>query len=184
MPCAARWPRELAQLRDDISRLMQAAVDAGTEALEDGDAVVISGERKLLDRDRHHLGHGPSAQDVRAFRKKTDLLQLPDSIQPRAEVQIYIGGDSQLVPLEEVPVITRLRRRWQGGRYAGRDRPHRMSYERVILIVDITARLLSNALSHNSQIIRRSLRGTAWLARYPRVPCVRVQVFVARTFPA
>ena len=40
---------ELAQLREDISRLMQAAVEASAEAAEDGDAVVISGERKLLD---------------------------------------------------------------------------------------------------------------------------------------
>src|SRR3546814_15829962 len=40
---------ELSSLQVDISRLMQAAVDAGTSAPDSDDSVVISGESKLLD---------------------------------------------------------------------------------------------------------------------------------------
>lgn len=65
-------------------------------------------------------------------------------------MQIYIGGDSQLVPMDEVTVVTAPY--GVDGQIVGTlgvIGPTRMSYERVIPIVDITARLLSNALSHN-----------------------------------
>jgi heat-inducible transcriptional repressor len=64
-------------------------------------------------------------------------------------VQIYIGGDSQLVPTEDLTVITAPYD--VDGRIVGTlgvIGPTRMAYERVIPIVDITARLLSSALSH------------------------------------
>jgi len=66
-------------------------------------------------------------------------------------VQIYIGGDSQLVPFEDVSVITAPY--GIDGKIVGTlgvIGPTRMAYDRVIPIVDITAKLLSNALSHNS----------------------------------
>jgi heat-inducible transcriptional repressor len=143
---------ELAQLRDDISRLMQAAVDAGTEAVEDGDAVVISGELKLLDVTDIASDMDRLRKMFALFEKKTDLLQLLDVSSRAQGVQIYIGGDSQLVPLEEVSVITAPY--GVDGKVVGTlgvIGPTRMSYERVIPIVDITARLLSNALSHHTK---------------------------------
>ncbi len=140
---------ELAQLREDISRLMQAAVEASAEAAEDGDAMVISGERKLLDVTDIASDMDRLRKMFSLFEKKTDLLQLLDVSSRAQGVQIYIGGDSQLVPMEEVSVITALRGGRQGGGHAGVIGPTRMAYERVIPIVDITARLLSNALSHN-----------------------------------
>ncbi|HTJ99964.1 MAG TPA: heat-inducible transcriptional repressor HrcA [Bordetella sp.] len=141
---------ELGQLRDDISRLMQAAVEAGTEAVEDGDVMVISGERKLLDVTDIASDMDRLRKMFALFEKKTDLLQLLDVSSRAQGVQIYIGGDSQLVPLEEVSVITAPY--GVDGKVVGTlgvIGPTRMSYERVIPIVDITARLLSNALSHN-----------------------------------
>lgn len=97
---------ELAQLRDDISRLMQAAVEAGAEAADDGEAVVISGERKLLDVTDIASDMDRLRKMFSLFEKKTDLLQLLDVSSRAQGVQIYIGGDSQLVPMEEVSVIT------------------------------------------------------------------------------
>lgn len=140
---------ELASLKEDISRLMQTAVEAGTATDDSDDTVVISGESKLLDV-------SDIASDMQRLRKlfslfehKTDLLQLLD-ISTRAQgVQIYIGGDSQLVPLDDVSVITAPY--GVDGKIVGTlgvIGPSRMAYERVIPIVDITARLLSNALSH------------------------------------
>ena len=69
---------ELAQLRDDISRLMQAAVEAGAEAADDGEAVVISGERKLLDVTDIASDMDRLRKMFSLFEKKTDLLQLLD----------------------------------------------------------------------------------------------------------
>ena len=84
------------------------------------------------------------------FEKKTELLQLLDVSSRAQGVQIYIGGDSQLVPMEDLSVITAPYQ--VDGRIVGTlgvIGPTRMAYERVIPIVDITARLLSNALSHS-----------------------------------
>jgi len=141
---------ELAQLRDDISKLMQAAVEAGTEAADDGDTVVISGERKLLEVTDITSDMDRLRKMFSLFEKKTDLLQLLDMSSRAQGVQIYIGGDSQLIPFEEVSIITAPY--GVDGKVVGTlgvIGPTRMAYERVIPIVDITARLLSNALSHN-----------------------------------
>jgi len=141
---------ELAQLRDDISRLMQAAVEAGAEAAEDGDDVIISGERKLLDVTDIASDMDRLRKMFALFEQKTDLLQLLDTSSRAQGVQIYIGGESKLLPMEEVSVITAPY--GVDGRVIGTlgvIGPTRMAYERVIPIVDITARLLSNAFSHN-----------------------------------
>ena len=66
-------------------------------------------------------------------------------------MQIFIGGDSQLMPVDEMSVVTAPY--GVNGKVVGTlgvIGPTRMAYERVIPIVDITAKLLSNALSHGS----------------------------------
>jgi heat-inducible transcriptional repressor len=141
---------ELAQLREDISKLMEAAVEAGAEAADDGDAMVISGERKLLEVTDIASDMDRLRKMFSLFEKKTDLLQLLDMSSRAQGVQIYIGGDSQLMPVEDVSIITAPY--GVDGNVVGTlgvIGPTRMAYERVIPIVDITARLLSNALSHN-----------------------------------
>jgi len=86
------------------------------------------------------------------FEQKTELLHLLDVSTKAQGVQIYIGGDSALVPLEDVSIVTAPY--GVDGKVVGTlgvIGPSRMAYERVIPIVDITARLLSNALSSNPQ---------------------------------
>lgn len=143
--------RELATLRDDISKLMEAAVDAGSEAMSEQDNVVISGERNLLEVADLASNMERLRKLFAVFDKRTDLLQLLD-VTSRAEgVQIFIGGDSNLVPLDEMSVVTAPYE--VDGKVVGTlgvIGPTRMAYERVIPIVDITARLLSNALSQAS----------------------------------
>jgi heat-inducible transcriptional repressor len=139
---------ELSDLRREMAELMEAAVQAGAEAVDSGDSVVISGERNLI-------GVNDLAADMdklRAlfdlFEHKTRLMQLLD-VSGRAQgVQIYIGGDSRLVPLDEMSLVVAPYQ--VDGRVVGTlgvIGPTRMAYERVIPIVDITAKLLSNALS-------------------------------------
>jgi heat-inducible transcriptional repressor len=84
------------------------------------------------------------------FEQKTGLMQLLDVSSKASGVQIYIGGESTLVPLDDMSVVTAPY--MQNGRIVGTlgvIGPTRMAYERVIPIVDITSRLLSNALSQN-----------------------------------
>ncbi len=141
---------DLARLQEDMSKLMQAAVEAGAEAADEVEKVVISGERKLLDINELASDMDRLRKTFSMFEKKTDLLQLLDVSNRAQGVQIYIGGDSSLVPTEDISVITAPY--GVDGRIVGTlgvIGPTRMSYERVIPIVDITARLLSNALSHN-----------------------------------
>ena len=142
---------ELQDLRRDMSQLMQAAVEAGSVAEdEDDDHVYISGERKLLEVDDLASSMDKLRRLFDVFEHKTSLLQLLDVSSHAQGVQIFIGGESQLVPLEDMAVITAPYE--VDGQIVGTlgvIGPTRMAYERVIPIVDITARLLSSALSQN-----------------------------------
>ncbi|MDP1647799.1 MAG: heat-inducible transcriptional repressor HrcA [Rubrivivax sp.] len=144
-----RLKSEVDALRVEIAALMQAAVQAGTEAMADSsDNVVVSGERNLLDV--QDLGHDMSSlrRLFGIFEQKTELMRLLD-VSSRAEgVRIYIGGESQVVPFEALSVVTAPYE--VDGRIVGTlgvIGPTRMPYERMIQIVDITARLVGNALS-------------------------------------
>jgi len=146
----ARLQTELRQLRDDMGRLMQTAVEAGSEAMSDhSDDMVISGERNLLVSDLSS-NMGSLRQMFDMFEQKTGLMQLLDVSSKATGVQIFIGGESKLVPMEEMSVVTAPYE--MNGRIVGTlgvIGPTRMAYERVIPIVDITAKLLSNALSQH-----------------------------------
>ena len=146
----ARVTGELRQLRDDMSRLMQAAVEAGSEAMADhSDDMVISGERNLLSVADLSSNMTSLRQMFDMFEQKTGLMQLLDVSSKATGVQIFIGGESNLVPMDEMSVVTAPYE--VNGKIVGTlgvIGPTRMAYERVIPIVDITAKLLSNALSH------------------------------------
>jgi heat-inducible transcriptional repressor len=146
-----RMQGELRQLRDDMGRLMQAAVEAGSEAMADSaEDMVISGERNLLSVSDLSSNMSSLRQMFDMFEQKTGLMQLLDVSSKASGVQIFIGGESTLVPMDEMSVVTAPYT--SNGRIVGTlgvIGPTRMAYERVIPIVDITSRLLSNALSHN-----------------------------------
>ena len=85
------------------------------------------------------------------FEQKTGLMQLLDISNRAQGVQIFIGGESGLSHLDDCSVITaRYEVDGQLVGSVGVIGPTRMAYERVIPIVDLTARLLTSALSgHN-----------------------------------
>jgi heat-inducible transcriptional repressor len=144
-----RLKHEIEALRGEIAILMQAAVQAGTEVLaESTEQVVVSGERKLLDVPAFGNDMGSLRKLFDVFEQKTELMRLLD-VSSRAEgVRIYIGGESHVVPFEELSVVTAPYE--VDGRIVGTlgvIGPTRMAYERMIQIVDITARLVGNALS-------------------------------------
>lgn len=142
---------DLSSLQHDISRLMQAAVEAGSTEPDYTEAVVISGESKLLNVSEMVADMDKLRHLFDLFEKKTDWLHLLDVSRRAQGVQIYIGGDSNLVPLDEVSVVTAPY--GVDGQVVGTlgvIGPSRMAYHKVIPIVDITARMLSNALSYNA----------------------------------
>lgn len=147
----SRLQSELRQLRDDMTRLMQAAVEAGSNAMaENTDDVVISGEKNLLSVTDLASNMNSLRKLFELFEQKTGLMQLLDMSSKANGVQIFIGGESQLVPVEDMSIVTapyEVRGKIVGT--LGVIGPTRMAYERVIPIVDITAKLLSNALSQN-----------------------------------
>ena len=146
-----RLQGELRQLRDDMGSLMQAAVEAGSEAMADhSDDMVISGERNLLSVSDLSSNMHSLRQMFDMFEQKTGLMQLLDVSSKATGVQIFIGGESNLVPMDEMSVVTAPYE--VNGKIVGTlgvIGPTRMAYERVIPIVDITAKLLSSALSHH-----------------------------------
>ncbi|MFM9433827.1 heat-inducible transcriptional repressor [Janthinobacterium sp. CG_23.3] len=146
-----RLQGELRQLRDDMGRLMQAAVEAGSEAMADNsDDMVISGERNLLSVSDLSSNMSSLRQMFDMFEQKTGLMQLLDVSSKATGVQIFIGGESNLVPMDEMSVVTAPYE--VNGKIVGTlgvIGPTRMAYERVIPIVDITAKLLSSALSQH-----------------------------------
>ena len=145
----ARIKTEIDALRGEIATLMQAAVELGGEAMaESTEQVVVSGERNLLAVQDfgHDMGSLRKLFDL--FEQKTQLLRLLD-VSTRAEgVRIFIGGESGVVPYEELSVVSApYENKGQVVGTLGVIGPTRMAYDRMIQIVDITSRLVSNALS-------------------------------------
>jgi heat-inducible transcriptional repressor len=154
--------RPLAEVRQVLLAAMQQDNEAMQQAMRNAMAMarqmfaegpdaepelVVSGESNLLDV--------PELGDVRklrrlfnAFSTKRDLLHLVDHCLRSNGVQIFIGGESGYPVLEECSVVAAPYQ--VDGRIVGMlgvVGPTRMSYEHVIPIVDVTARLLGGALS-------------------------------------
>ncbi|KQV99942.1 heat-inducible transcriptional repressor HrcA [Rhizobacter sp. Root1221] len=143
-----RLKSEVDALRGEIAALMQAAVLAGSEADDSQEQVVISGERNLLTVQDFSSDMGSLRKLFDLFEQKTQLMRLLD-VSSRAEgVRIYIGGESRVVPFEELSVVSAPYE--VNGQIVGTlgvIGPTRMAYDRMIQIVDITSRLVTNALS-------------------------------------
>ena len=121
-----RLKHEVDALRGEIAALMQAAVQAGTEALaESSDNVVVSGERNLLGVQDFGNDMGQPAPAVRPVRAEDRADAPAGRDQPRRRrahlhrrrepggaVRGAVGGDRAL------------RGRRPHRRHAGRDRPH------------------------------------------------------------
>jgi heat-inducible transcriptional repressor len=146
-----RLQSEVHQLHHDITALMAAAVAAGDEAIaRKQEGYVISGERNLLHVQDFSTDMNRLRKLFNVFEQKTDLLRLLDAGRSAPGVHIFVGSESGLAELDECSVVS--------ASYASDGQvigtlavvgPKRMDYEKVVPIVDITAKLLSNALSQH-----------------------------------
>jgi heat-inducible transcriptional repressor len=146
-----RMQTELHQLQHELTALMSAAMAASDAAIaRKQEDYVISGERNLLHSNDLSANMNQLRGLFNMFEKKTELLQLLDASRHAPGVHIFVGQESGLQGLDECSVIT--------APYTAHNQiigtlavigPKRMDYERVVPIVDVTAKLLSNALSQH-----------------------------------
>jgi len=140
---------EVESLRSEIASLMAAAVTMNSEAAAEAqDEVVISGERNLLKLSDFSSDMGNLRRAFELFEQKAQIMRLLDIAGQAEGVRIFIGGESQVVPFEELSIVSAPYE--VDGKLVGTlgvIGPTRMAYDRMIQIVDITARLVGQALS-------------------------------------
>jgi heat-inducible transcriptional repressor len=144
-----RLNEELHEIRQDLISLMSIALAASDQAVTEGnEQYVISGERNLLAAQDLSQDMSRMRQLFELFERKTSLVQILDLSLRGEGVQIFIGGESGVGAPDEVSVVTSPYK--VGGEVVGTVGvigPTRMAYDRVVPIVDVTAKLLSSALS-------------------------------------
>jgi heat-inducible transcriptional repressor len=142
---------EVESLRSEIASLMAAAVTMNSEAAAEAqDEVVIAGERNLLKVSDFSSDMGNLRRAFELFEQKAQIMRLLDIAGQAEGVRIFIGGESQVVPFEELSIVSAPYE--VDGKLVGTlgvIGPTRMAYDRMIQIVDITSKLVSNALSHH-----------------------------------
>jgi heat-inducible transcriptional repressor len=134
-----------------VDQLMQLAIDMAAKAFdvgddEESDGYVVAGETNLLS----------TPNDTEAMRKlfdafsrKRDILHLLDRCLDSEGIQLFIGDESGYEVLGDYSVVTApYRVNGQVAGVLGVIGPTRMAYQRVIPIVDVTARVLGAALDH------------------------------------
>ena len=141
---------ELRETRETLDRMMATALNMADQVLgtaEQGSDYVLTGQTKLMDFSElcnvntlRHL--------FEAFNEKRQLLGLLDQCVENEGVQIFIGEESGYQMLDECSLVTApYSVDGQVVGVLGVIGPTRMAYERVIPIVDATARILSAALN-------------------------------------
>jgi len=145
-----RLREELQRLSSDMSELMSAALEVSNQTASSSAApqYVVRGERNLLEVDDLSSNMARLRELFALFEQRTSLVQLLELSNGADGVQVFIGGESGIATLDECSVVTAPYE--VDGELVGTIGvigPTRMAYERVIPIVDITAKLLSSALS-------------------------------------
>lgn len=141
--------REMAEARERMNEMMCTVVEIAGQALQSeprDDDFVLAGQTNLME-----INDLSNIEKLRhlfeAFNQKRDILHLLEQSFSARGVQIFIGEESGYAVLGECSVVT--------STYSADGRilgvlgvigPTRMEYERVIPIVDLTAKVLGAAL--------------------------------------
>src|SRR5271154_3746222 len=143
--------RQLQETQQHMNQLMQDAIQVAQKVFESKPEeqveYVIAGETNLMGF--AELGNVDRLRRLfEAFNEKHDILRLLDSCLRAQGIQIFIGQESGYHILDDISVVTApymVNNQVVG--VLGIIGPTRMAYERVIPIVDITAKLLGSALN-------------------------------------
>lgn len=141
--------QELQQVKDDVNALMQSAIEMAQQAFTQNsqrDDYVLAGQTNLM-------GFAELSDVERlkklfeSFHKKRDLLHLLEQAISARGVQIFIGEESGYDVLDNCSIVTSpYEADGQILGVLGVIGPTRMHYDRVIPIVDITAKMLGTTL--------------------------------------
>ncbi len=146
--------QELDRVREDMNELMRSAVEMGEKIFTDDENdepdYVVVGQTNLMEYEE--LSDIYKLRDLfEAFNQKREFLSLLDRCICADGIQIFIGQESGHKALDDCSVVT--------SPYSVDEEimgvlavvgPTRMSYERVIPIVDLTAKLLGEALNQRN----------------------------------
>jgi len=141
---------DLKKMKDDVNRIMQTAIEVASHVFTQGDHkedFVLAGQTNLMG-----FAELSDVEKLKrlfeSFNRKRDLLHLLEQAINAKGLQIFIGEESGYEVLDNCSVITspyEVDGRILG--VLGVIGPTRMDYERVIPIVDITAKMLGSALN-------------------------------------
>lgn len=141
---------ELESMKRDVNHLMQMAIEVAQQAFlidQYSDDYVLSGETNLMG-----AGDLSDVEKLRrlfeSFNQKRDILHLLEQSIHARGLQIFIGEESGYEVFDDCSVITSPYESSNGEILGvlGVIGPTRMNYQRVIPIVDITAKMLGQAL--------------------------------------
>ena len=143
---------ELEEMRKDMNSIMSSAITFGKKLFLDTDD--LNDENDLLVSGQTHLMNCKELSDIdtlktlfEAFSEKNNILHLLDKSISSDGVKIFIGAESGYNVLDDCSIVSapyKFDNDVVG--VLGVIGPKRMAYDRVIPIVDITAKLLSEAL--------------------------------------
>jgi heat-inducible transcriptional repressor len=144
--------RELKETHESLNQVMLDAIGMAQRLFEQTSAAeeagyVIAGETNLMG-----LGERASVEKLKrlfeAFNEKRDILHLLDQSLTAEGIQIFIGQESGYRILDDYSIVTAPYSSDKGVvGVLGVIGPIRMAYERVIPIVDLTAKVLGSALN-------------------------------------
>ncbi|MCP4042767.1 MAG: heat-inducible transcriptional repressor HrcA [Gammaproteobacteria bacterium] len=145
--------REMRATRESMNRMMEAAIEMADKAFvtdSDQDDYVLMGETNLMGI--AELGEPEKLRQLfEAFTEKRQILHLLDGALHAEGIQIFIGEESGYRVLDDCSLVT-APYEFDGEVVGalGVIGPTRMAYDRVIPIVDLTAKLFGSALNHNN----------------------------------
>jgi len=150
-----RLVADLDELRHSMNEAMLDIVTVAQSAMEGASTpsgeYVLAGETKLMD-----FAELSDIETLRrlfeAFSRKRLILELLDRSIHADGVQVFIGEESGFRILDDCSIVTaRYRLDDDTIGVLGVIGPTRMAYDRVVPIVDVTARMLGTALNQRAQ---------------------------------
>jgi len=137
------------EVREDMAKIMAAAVEVADQVIEQSasDDYLIAGQTNLM----HYSEMGDLdklKQLFDAFNTKQDVLHLLDHSIQAEGINIYIGEESGYTAFDGCSVVTSpYKQDDEVVGVLGVIGPTRMAYDRVIPVVDVTAKLLGSILN-------------------------------------
>lgn len=141
--------QSMQQVRDDMQHIMQMAIRMADTVMEQTrqEDCVIAGQTNLMDY-AEMASMDKLRQLFTAFNTKRDILHILDQSINAQGTQVFIGEESGYSMFDDCSVITtpyKVNNEIVG--VLGVIGPTRMAYDRVIPVVDVTAKLLGSLLS-------------------------------------